>query len=579
MQGLIPRSFIDELLSRVDIVEFIDSYVPLKKRGTSHLACCPFHHEKTPSFNVSSNKQFYHCFGCGASGNVINFVMNYLQQPFPDAIETLATRVGMQVPREDLPDVDNKKMNLYQFLEQVSVFYQQQLKISGKEAIHYLKQRGVSGEIARDYLIGYAPTGWQTLETRFKNNRSDLLATGMTIKKEDGKTYDRYRQRIMFPIHDRRGRIIGFGGRTLNNDQKPKYLNSPETVLFQKNRELYGLHQLIQRKQAIPYIIIVEGYLDVLALAQFGIHRVVATLGTATSIYHIQLLSKHTKQLIFCFDGDKAGQQAAWRALESCLPCLNSNLTANFVFLPENHDPDSFIRLEGQLVFEQYLEKALPFNRFFFDTLLQDINTHDLSGKSLLISAAKPYLIKMPEGPYKQLLIEELAKITHIENHRILQLIDENPSLGSSKTNHTNISRIKRTPLRIAMALLLQSPALYFECENIFKTLDFNNNKHHVLHEIIEQIKQNPTTNTASLIECWRGSPLFDNLNQLATWDHQVPGQVLAKELMDIVIFLSKQDQENKIQVLIEKARNSGLTGSEQKELQRLLTQRHIKID
>ncbi|MDP3705372.1 MAG: DNA primase [Legionellaceae bacterium] len=575
MQGLIPRPFIDELLSRTDIVEFIDSFVPLKKRGTSHLACCPFHHEKTPSFNVIPKKQFYHCFGCGASGNAISFAMNYLHQAFPDAIETLAARAGMQVPREQTSDKINKSMTLYQLLQKVAQFYQHYLKASGQDAITYLKQRGVSGEIARQYQIGFAPPGWRTLESEFKQNKEDLLTTGMIIQKDDGKTYDRYRQRIMFPIHDRQGRIIGFGGRTLDNAQKPKYLNSPETVLFQKSRELYGLHQIIQQQTTNPNILIVEGYLDVIALAQHGISNAVATLGTATSTYHIQLLSKHTHHLIFCFDGDAAGRQAAWRALESSLPHLDSGLHAQFIFLPDGHDPDSLVREEGKSAFMKRIETAIPFHRFFFDTLLQGIDNTNLTGKSQLVIAAKPYLLKMVDGPYRQLLIDELARITRIENHRILQLITEKTTTQSlDKQQHTN-QTIARTPMRIAIALLLQHPEIYTECAHALKTMTLSHNKHRVLQQLIQQIAQNPTINTATLVESWRGSPLFDTLNKLASWNHQVPDNALSNEFVEIVLFIEKQNQENKIQFLIEKARNLSLTETERQELQTMLKQRH----
>ncbi len=297
----IPQPFIDDLLNKLDIVELIDSYVPLKKQGANYLACCPFHNEKTPSFNVVAKKQFYYCFGCGANGNAISFIMSYLNQVFTDAVETLASRLGMQVPRDGRLDKSQQSLSLYQLLNRVSQFYQQLLKTKGQVAIDYLRQRGLSGEIAKRYQLGYAPEAWQTLEAVFKLNKNELIATGMLINKE-GRTYDRYRHRIMFPIHDRHGRIIGFGGRAIDANQKPKYLNSPETTIFQKSRELYGLHQILQQQKTIDSLIIVEGYMDVIALAQYGINNAVAALGTATSSYHIQLLGKHTKQLIFCFE-------------------------------------------------------------------------------------------------------------------------------------------------------------------------------------------------------------------------------------------------------------------------------------
>lgn len=573
--GLIPRPFIDELLNRTDIVEFIDSYVPLKKQGTSHLACCPFHNEKTPSFNVIAKKQFYHCFGCGANGNAISFAMNYLHMSFPDAIETLATRLGLQVPREGQTETNQQSSSLYQFLSRVSQFYQQTLKTSGQAAISYLKQRNVTGEIARQYQLGYAPPGWQTLEAQFKQNKHELIATGMLISKDDGKTYDRYRQRVMFPIHDRHGRIIGFGGRAIEAIQKPKYLNSPETVIFQKSRELYGLHQVLQQKTAITNVLIVEGYMDVIALAQHGIPNAVATLGTATSTYHIQLLSKYTKQLVFCFDGDAAGRQAAWRALESSLPHLNAGLDASFVFLPEGHDPDSLVREEGKAQFLQRLQNATPLHRFFVDTLMLDIDSSNLAGKSQLVNAAKPHLIKMSDGPYKQLLINELARLTRIESHRIHQLIEEKTP---DKTIDTS-KHITRSPVRVAIAILLQHPEIYAACGNKLSPAMLDTQKQRVLKALMQQVAENPAINTAKLIESWRDSPLFEALSKLAAWEHQVPEHALIKEFIDIVLFLEKQNRENMIQQLIKKTQNEGLSETERLNLQKMLKQRHQSID
>jgi DNA primase len=574
MLGLIPRPFIDELLNRTDIVEFIDSYVPLKKRGTSHTACCPFHNEKTPSFNVVAKKQFYHCFGCGASGNAISFAMNYLHMSFSDAVETLATRIGLTVPREGRSEKNQQSFNLYQFLNQVAQFYQQTLKTAGQAAITYLKQRGVSGEIARLYQLGYAPPDWQTLESIFKKNKNELIATGMLIEKDNGKTYDRYRQRIMYPIHDRHGRIIGFGGRAIEAEQKPKYLNSPETVIFQKNRELYGLHQVLQQQNPVNNILIVEGYMDVIALAQHGILNAVATLGTATSTYHIQLLSKYTKHLIFCFDGDAAGKQAAWRALESSLPHLNSGLDATFIFLPEQHDPDSLVREEGKDAFLLRLQNAMPLNRFLLETITQDIDISSLAGKSQLINAAKPYLNKMADGPYKQLMIDELSRLTRIEAHRIQQLLTEKTSDPTPSTHTT----IKRSPARIAIALLLQHPDIFKECSAQLPPELLDIQKQRVLKTLIQQVAADPSVNTAKLVELWRDTPVFESLTQLATWDHQVPEGALSKEFIDIVLFLAKQTRESTIQQLMKKAQEQGLNDDERVKLQNMLKQRHQPI-
>lgn len=574
MTGLIPQPFIDELLTRTDIVELIDSYIPLKKSGQAFVACCPFHSEKTPSFNVVAKKQFYHCFGCGASGNVISFVMNYLNQGFTDAVETLASRLGMQVPREGRAEKNQHSLSLYQLLEQVNQFYQQMLKTQGQQAIAYLRKRGLTGEIAKRYQLGYAPSDWQMLEKQFRGHRTELITTGMLIQKEDGKTYDRYRHRIMFPIHDRHGRIIGFGGRAIDAQQKPKYLNSPETVIFQKSRELYGLHQILQTKKSIDNIIIVEGYLDVIALAQHGIDNAVAALGTATSTYHIQLLTKHTQHLIFCFDGDTAGRQAAWRALESCLPQLNAGLNASFIFLPEGQDPDSVVREEGATKFLERLQQAKPLNQFFFETLSRNISLMSVAGKSQLINVAKPHLLKMQEGPYKQLLLDELARITHIESHRLDQLLrDKAPQL---KTSHKPITR---SPIRLAIALLVQHPEIFNECKHAIDPGLLDGKDQELLQKLLQQIANNPESNTATLIEQWRNTPYFESLVKLASWEHQVPEVALVKEFVDIILFLQKQNLENKINQYIAKSRNQGLTLSERLNLQEMLKQRHQTVD
>ncbi|MCW8399711.1 DNA primase [Legionella sp. PATHC038] len=572
MSGLIPQPFIDDLLHRTDLVELIDSYVPLKKRGNSHLACCPFHNEKSPSFNVVAKKQFYHCFGCGASGNAISFVMNYLNLGFVDAVETLATRAGLTIPRDKQTEKNNSSQDLYKLLSAVSLHYQKKLKHEGQPAIDYLRGRGLSGEIAKLYQLGYASEGWHYLEKAFPRNQRELLATGMLIKNEDGKIYDRYRNRVMFPIHDRHGRIIGFGGRVLDKEQKPKYLNSPETVIFQKSRELYGLHQILSQQKAVEYIIVVEGYMDVIALAQHGIMNAVATLGTATSTYHIQLLAKHTKSLIFCFDGDNAGRQAAWRALESSLPHLNLGLDASFMFLPDGHDPDSLVREEGKDNFLKRLKQATPLHRFLFDNLAKDLNLLRPAGKTQLINLAKPFLQKMDEGSYKQLLIEDLARLTHIETHRLTQLVTEESKTPPQEQAMT----IARTPMRIAVALLLQHPEIYTQIKQQINLELFDAKEHEILLSVLEQLEANPQATTATLIESWRNHPYFESMNKLAAWDHLVPEQELVKEFIDIILFLQKQNRELTIRQLINKSRQQGLNEEEKIQLQEMLKERHI---
>lgn len=573
MSGIIPRPFIDELLNRIDIVEFIDSLLPLKKQGSSFTACCPFHHEKTPSFNVIAKKQFYHCFGCGASGNAISFAMSYLHQNFPEAIETLAARVGMTVPREGNLQKHQQSQNLYQLLDKVAAYYQQQLKkTEAHEAIDYLKQREINDETITRFQLGFSPAGWHTLESVFKSKTQELITSGMLIQRDDGKIYDRYRQRIMYPIHDRHGRMIGFGGRSIHADQKPKYLNSPETAIFQKSRELYGLHQIIKTQSPVKNILIVEGYMDVIALAQHGILNAVATLGTATSTYHIQLLSKHTQQLIFCFDGDAAGKQAAWRALESSLPHLNSGLDASFIFLPDGHDPDSLVREEGPDKFLQRIQEAMPLNQFFFTTLTLSIDISTLSGKSQLINLIKPYLLKMNEGPYQQLILNELARLTRIDTDRLSQLAaTQQPAQVSQAPAQATI----RTPIRIAVALLLQYPNIYHENAHIFTDTLIDGLQQSTLKKILTHISKAPNINTGILLESFRDSAEFDALTQLAAWDHQVPEQALTHECLDTVIFLAKQEQEHKIQELIKKSRQQGLEQEERLSLQKMLRQRH----
>ncbi|WP_392537939.1 DNA primase [Legionella sp. 227] len=572
MSGLIPQPFIDDLLHRTDLVELIDSYVPLKKRGNSHLACCPFHNEKSPSFNVVAKKQFYHCFGCGASGNAISFVMNYLNLGFVDAVDTLATRAGLTIPRDKQTEKNNPSQDLYKLLSAVSLHYQKKLKHEGQPAVDYLRGRGLSGEIAKLYQLGYASEGWHHLEKAFPRNQRELLATGMLIKNEDGKIYDRYRNRVMFPIHDRHGRIIGFGGRVLDKEQKPKYLNSPETVIFQKSRELYGLHQILSQQKAVEYIIVVEGYMDVIALAQHGIMNAVATLGTATSTYHIQLLAKHTKSLIFCFDGDNAGRQAAWRALESSLPHLNLGLDASFMFLPDGHDPDSLVREEGKDNFLKRLKQATPLHRFLFDNLAKDLNLLRPAGKTQLINLAKPFLQKMDEGSYKQLLIEDLARLTHIETHRLTQLVTEESKTPLQEQAMT----IARTPMRIAVALLLQHPEIYTQIKQQINLELFDAKEHEILLSVLEQLEANPQATTATLIESWRNHPYFESMNKLAAWDHLVPEQELVKEFIDIILFLQKQNRELTIRQLINKSRQQGLNEEEKIQLQEMLKERHI---
>lgn len=407
MAGLIPQSFIDDLLNRTDIVEVVSSRIQLKKTGKNYSACCPFHKEKTPSFTVSPDKQFYYCFGCGAGGNALGFVMDHDQLEFPQAVEELAKRAGMDVPREERGGRGHTPRQptdspLYPLLSAAAEFYKQALKShpARKAAVNYLKGRGLTGEIARDFGLGFAPPGWDNLLKHLGGDNLQLKAmldAGLLVENSDtGKRYDRFRDRVMFPIRDSRGRIIAFGGRVLGDD-KPKYLNSPETPVFHKGQELYGLYEARQKNRDLDEIMVVEGYMDVIALAQQGIRNAVATLGTATSEEHIKRLFRLVPSILFCFDGDQAGRKAAWRALESVLPNLQDGKRVRFLFLPEGEDPDSLVRAEGEDAFRARItQQAQLLAEYFFQQLMLEADPATLEGKAHLATLAAPLLEKIP---------------------------------------------------------------------------------------------------------------------------------------------------------------------------------------
>ena len=426
MAGRIPQTFIDDLLARVDIVDVVDSRVKLKKTGRNYSACCPFHKEKTPSFTVSPDKQFYYCFGCGASGNAVGFVMDFDHVDFPTAVDSLAGTQGMDVPREQShhnrrPDYSE----LYDLMTQAASYYQDQLKTApdAPAVINYLKQRGLDGQTCRHFGIGFAPKGWNNLQNLLATNsekEDQLVKTGMLVENEQTKNrYDRFRNRVMFPIRDSRGRIIAFGGRVLGDD-KPKYLNSPESPIFHKGRELYGLYEAKKSNRSLERILVVEGYMDVVALAQLGITNAVATLGTATTLEHIQRLFKTVPEVVFCFDGDDAGRRAAWRALESTLPNMQDGRQARFLFLPQGEDPDSMVRQEGSEQFLQRIqEQALSLDTFLFKELEEGLNLNTMDGRARLTKLAEPYLGKLPDGIFRQLLLQKLSELTGLDASRL----------------------------------------------------------------------------------------------------------------------------------------------------------------
>ncbi len=448
---MIPRSFIQDLLNRLDIVDVIERYLPLKKAGGNYVACCPFHSEKSPSFTVSQTKQFYHCFGCGAHGTAISFVMEHLGLGFVEAVEELAKSAGMEVPHERSGENFHKAApDLYEVMQAATRYYREQLKFSSR-AIEYLKKRGLSGEIAARFAIGYAPDGWQNLAQALDYQSPALEETGLVIVGE--KRYDRFRDRIMFPIINQRNQVIGFGGRVLDKGE-PKYLNSPETTLFEKGHELYGLFQAQKSIRAGQRVLVVEGYMDVVALAQHGIDYAVATLGTATTPYHIQKLLRLAEQIVFCFDGDKAGRKAAWRALENALPHLQDGKRVNFLFLPQEHDPDSFVREFGKEAFERELGQSMPLSEYLLSEISRELDLKTQEGRNQLLHRARP-LVSAITSPVASLLLRKevamLAGISQAELESLFEIKSVAPRLDLKKATRTPFS-VQRLLLQCLIA-------------------------------------------------------------------------------------------------------------------------------
>ncbi|MFZ5503087.1 MAG: DNA primase [Pseudomonadota bacterium] len=457
---MIPKSFIQDLLNRLDIVDVIERYLPLKKAGANYVACCPFHNEKSPSFTVSQSKQFYHCFGCGAHGTAIGFVMEHLGVGYVEAIEELARGVGLEVPRERATsDVTHRiAPDLYEVTQTATRYYREQLKQSSG-AIDYLKRRGLSGEVAAKFGIGYAPEGWQSLAAVFPNYESDALSeTGLVITNDEGKRYDRFRDRIMFPIVNVRGQVIGFGGRVLDRGE-PKYLNSPETTLFDKGHELYGLFQAQKAIRARECVVVVEGYMDVVALAQHGVEYAVATLGTATTPHHVQKLLRLSRQVVFCFDGDKAGQKAAWRALENALPHLVDGKRVGFLFLPEDHDPDSYIREYGAGAFEEALEDSLPLSGYLLRELTAPLDLQTQEGRNALLQKAQPLLSAIVAPTTGLLLRKEVASLAGISQAELEALYQIKPVIARRAVPQ-KVARTAPSAHRLLLQCLLAQPDL-----------------------------------------------------------------------------------------------------------------------
>ena len=455
---MIPESYIQELLHRIDVVDLIDGYVHLKKAGANYAACCPFHNEKTPSFTVSPSKQFYHCFGCGAHGTAIGFLMEYSGLGFVDAIKELSSRAGMQMPEEDnrRPDNGPRITTLTDVMARAAKYYYEQLKLS-EAAIDYLKGRGLSGEIAQKFGIGYAPDGWQNLGAAFEDYSGvELQQAGLVIKNEQGRLYDRFRDRVMFPIMNQKGEVIAFGGRVMG-DGEPKYLNSPETPLFEKGREVFGLPQARAALREKNTVIVVEGYMDVVALAQHGVGNAVATLGTATTATHVQKLLRQVDRIVYCFDGDKAGRKAAWRALENSLEALPEQKSIDFVFLPDTEDPDSFVRKQGVDAFDLLITQAMPLSEFMLRELASHCDMTSAEGRARLVAEAKPLLTRLQTPLLRLQLVKRLAEASGFSQAEVERLCDLRPI---SRPAPARVQRQAPSLLRPLLRLLLQKPEL-----------------------------------------------------------------------------------------------------------------------
>ncbi|MBX8555042.1 DNA primase [Pseudomonas cichorii] len=638
MAGLIPQSFIDDLLNRTDIVDVVSSRVQLKKTGKNFSACCPFHKEKTPSFSVSPDKQFYYCFGCGAGGNALGFVMDHDNLDFPQAVEELAKAAGMEVPREQ--NVKGQKPRqptdspLYPLLAAAAEFYRQALKSHPmrKAAVDYLKGRGLSGEIARDFGMGFAPPGWDNL---YKHLSSDTLQqkvmidAGLLIENaETGKRYDRFRDRVMFPIRDSRGRVIAFGGRVLGDD-KPKYLNSPETPVFHKGQELYGLFEARKYNRNLDEIIVVEGYMDVIALAQQGLRNAVATLGTATSEEHLKRLFRVVPNVLFCFDGDQAGRNAAWRALEATLPSLQDGRRARFLFLPEGEDPDTLVRSEGTDAFKARINQhAQPLADYFFEQLTKESDPRSLEGKAHMATLAAPLIDKVPGANLRTLMRQRLSEITGLNNEAVSQLVqsapadvppsydpyvdydampdfaddqqqggyEEQPQWTPKKAGGQNqkkwdkkpwdkkgkrqefepraprVPTAVEPPLQAALRTLLHHPELAEKVENASHFAAEDHAQAQLLVALIEARQKNPNLRSLQLIARWHGTEQGRLLRALAEKEWLIEADNLEQQFFDTITRLSANQRERNIDQLIIKDRQVGLTAEEKTQLLRLLS-------
>ncbi|QTS83623.1 DNA primase [Coxiella endosymbiont of Amblyomma nuttalli] len=573
--GHIAQTFIQDLLSRTDIVSLVRTRVNLKKRGDNYLCLCPFHNEKTPSFTVSANKQFYYCFGCGAHGNAINFLMAFDRMEFIEVITDLANQQGLEIPieifRRSKPAESD---DYYTLLANISRYYQHELR-HASVVIDYLKSRGLTGEIARRFAIGYAPPGWENFRFLIKTPKiqSQLIANGLMIKKEN-HCFDRFRHRVMFPIRDVRGRVIAFGGRALGDDQ-PKYMNSPETPIFRKGNELYGLYEARKVNRELQHILVVEGYMDVISLHQHQITYAVATLGTATSVYHLQKLLRYTNKIIYCFDGDEAGRRAAFRALTKSLPLMRDGIHIRFLFLPVGEDPDSIVQKIGQKAFEIKIKQALPLEEMLFQSLEEEIPIRSLDDKAHFAKRACEYLDIMPQGIFRQFLLNQVAKRLGTNADQISSLLlSISPSLPYFSAKKCVLSTAYR-----AIAVLLKQPELIIEINPL---PDFDGVQApgvELLLKLITTLKNFPTISIGILLEQWDDEAERQYIAQLAA--HQLPiatKEGLLAELKGALSRLQEQKSQDLATALINKLKTHVLTPEEKKRLQKLLMKSTIDL-
>jgi DNA primase len=593
MAGRIPQPFIDEIVARSDIVEVIGARVPLKKSGREYKACCPFHNEKSPSFWVSPDKQFYHCFGCGAHGTVVGFLMQYEKLGFIDAVADLAQRAGLALPREAQGSDGPGSADLHEVMERASRFFEQNLADSAR-AQTYLSGRGIDAAASARFSLGYAPDSWNALLNRFgaqDDERRRLLQTGLIIERDTrggertAGYYDRFRDRLMFPIRDSRGRVLAFGGRVIDQGE-PKYLNSPETPLFHKGRELYGLYEARQAHSDFKRLMIVEGYMDVVRLHQAGVTYAVATLGTATTQEHLNKLFRLTSELVFCFDGDRAGRQAAWRALENALGLARDGRELKFMFLPEGHDPDTLVAEEGAVAFENRIKTSLPLSEYLLQQLLQQVDLTHVDGRAKLKALAQPLFARMPEGVYRELLADRLAAEIRMPAAKLKELLIAGQggerSAGRAKTaekpepsaNHRGrISVGRGNLLTQAITLVLHHPRAAALVKDPEALLGVDKPGIGVLRELLAQAAAAANPSTAMLLERWRDLPEYARLSELAMAEPLVatPEAAAAELQMAVEKLLQEHGPGRRTDELLRKAEDMGLNYDEKAELSVLL--------